>query len=138
MSSETLEILSSRKGRALLKLNGYLFQFSKNGVNKFIWRCDQWRKFKCPSRLHTDESTQSPSLLCQLGSHNHEPNAIACEIKKVMTAIRNDAKSSSQVPAKIIADNLRGVSAAAQRSMPLIQNIKRGIRNIREFLICLH
>jgi MULE transposase domain len=67
-----------------------------------------------------------------MGVHNHTPDAIKCDVKKVLGKIKKDAQSLSTVaPSQIIAQNVQGMPAASQGSLPLLQNIKRGIRNVR-------
>lgn len=126
-----IEVLASRRGRPLLTFNGNIFQFERDGLEKKTWRCDQFQKCKCRCRLHTSDNLRNPELLRQVGSHNHEPKPIACDVKKVMTKIRQAASSSSIAPAQLIANEIRQMPAASQGHMPLAHNIKRGIRKVR-------
>ena len=77
-----IEVLASRRGRPLLTFNGNIFQFERDGLEKKTWRCDQFQKCKCRCRLHTSDNLRNPELLRQVGSHNHEPKPIACDVKK--------------------------------------------------------
>jgi hypothetical protein len=129
MAEERVEVVSSRKGKPMISKQGYLFQFAKDGMEKKIWMCDQRLKLKCPVRLHTSDNLTNPRVLSELGTHN--PNAIACEIKKAMGNIRMDSATPTLPPAIIIANNVRGMSSAAQGLFPLIQNVKRGIHYVR-------
>ncbi|OXA46033.1 hypothetical protein Fcan01_19298 [Folsomia candida] len=79
----------------------------------------------------SDVTVLASTLLRQVGSHNHEPKPIACDVKKVMTKIRQAASSSSIAPAQLIANEIRQMPAASQGHMPLAHNIKRGIRKVR-------
>ncbi|CAI6351923.1 unnamed protein product [Macrosiphum euphorbiae] len=44
-----LQFIISQKGNKLLLHNGYLHTFYKEGVNKFIWRCYEYKTYKCTS-----------------------------------------------------------------------------------------
>src|SRR5258705_1388441 len=131
MSQVVLEVVKSRKGHPMITKDGFLFNFHKDGLNKKMWACDKRYTKKCTARMHTTENFNSPRLICQLGSHNHGPDAIECDVKRVMSNIRKEAGTSTASPAQIIANNVRTVSAATQGQLPLIQNVKRGIRRVR-------
>lgn len=127
----TITISESIRGKPVASLNGYSFVFHKFGDEKRIWVCDRYRHAKCPARMHTSIGLENVTIISELGSHNHPENPINVELRQVRTKIRQDAKSTNDQPASIISRNVGHVSAAAQGVLPLKQNLKRTIRDVR-------
>jgi len=101
------------------------------GVGKKIWECSKRHtSLKCHARLHTTDSP-NPTLIEEIGTHEHRANAIAVEVKQAMSSIRQQASTSSDTPSKIISSNVTSLSSAAQGALPLLHNLKRGIRKMR-------
>jgi hypothetical protein len=115
----------------MVSFNGYIFRFHKLGFEKRIWLCDRQREDKCKARLHTTIPLPNPQLLTEMGTHNHRPDAIACEVRSTMTSVRHAAINSNETPTTIIDTNIQQMSATAQGALPVLGNIKRGIRAIR-------
>lgn len=130
-TGSTLTVVESNKGKPIVLHDGYSFNFRKSGVDKAIWVCERLRRDKCNARLHTSLNVSSPTLLKELGSHNHSPNPISCEVREIRTKIRKDAKATSDNPATIIARNVSQASAETKGTLPLRQHLKRTIRSIR-------
>lgn len=124
-------ISESNRGKPVASLNGYSFIFNKFGVEKRIWVCERHRHEKCPARMHTSTSLENVTLISELGTHNHPTSSVNVELRQIRTKIRHDARSSNDQPATIISRNVEQVSAAAQGVLPLKQNLKRTIRDIR-------
>lgn len=103
MPEISLFVIKIPKGRFLLIINRYTFTYEKEGVQKFIWECVCWKSNKCNGRVHTNDSFTNPKILTKLGGHYHEPNPMACEVKKVMNAIKESAITRNLQPNQIIA-----------------------------------
>src|SRR5579863_7060855 len=129
--SSTLTLLTSSQGKPVASLRGYNFRFHKLGTDKRIWVCEREREGKCKARLHSTIPLANPDILAEMGTHNHRPDPIACEIRSTMTSIRHAAVNSTQAPATIIATSVQQMSAASQGALPRLRNIKRNIRAIR-------
>lgn len=126
-----LSVLKTTKGRPMIAYNGYTFTYDKGGLQKHIWKCTYWQKTKCRARIHTTNSFINPVITQALSNHNHEPEPIACEIKKVMGDIKEAANATTLPPTQLIASHVATMSSAAQGMIPLKQNIARSIRVAR-------
>lgn len=81
--------------------------------------------------MHTTEVTSNPSLLKESGTHNHLPDAIGNENRETLNMIKESARTTSDAPNLLIARHTATISNACKGSLPLKQNIKRCIRNVR-------
>jgi hypothetical protein len=133
-----LEVVKSCKGNNKLRLGGYLFQFSKDGVDKKIRRCDQWRNNKCPSRIHTSENLEHPELLNELGTHNHGADPVRCEVQNILTNLRHEARTTNIDPKELIASAINGIPEVCKTALPKIPSLKRDIRRARVNEISRH
>lgn len=48
--------------------------------------------------MHTNDSFTDPKILTKLSVHNHELSPMACEIKKVMNAIKQSTITTNLQP----------------------------------------
>jgi hypothetical protein len=131
MSGEQLEVILSERDKPMVRRGGYLYGYTKDGLQKKNWRCDHYYKTKCSARIHTSEDSKNPILLAEFGEHNHEPDPLRCDVKVVLKKIQQVACTSKESTSKIVSSEVQGVLNATQGQLPLIENLKRNVRRAR-------
>jgi len=132
MANNQIEVIKTTKRNPMLSKEGFTFHYNKDGVEIRIWTCSKRvTDLKCPVRLHTTQNFNNPKLIRENGHHNHPPNPIEVDVKRVIGQMKDEASSSTAPPTQIIARNVRTLSSASQGALPLVQSMTRGIRNAR-------
>jgi hypothetical protein len=72
-----------------------------------------------------------PELISELGEHNHPPNPVRRDVKRFMNEIRDQAIGTGNSTSVIVKTCVDKLPTSCQGSVPLLRNIKRGIRRLR-------
>lgn len=127
-----LEILYSQQGVPMVSKNNYMYNFSKEGLNKKIWECTKRRRFKCRAILYSTPNLETLQFLAESEkSHNHAPDPIGVELKRVISTIRKEAEGTEDDEDEIIDRNFAVLSTAAQSVVPARKAVKRMIKSLR-------
>lgn len=95
-------------GADLLVLDGFTFRKEKERNGRKIWRCTEYKKFKCMARCHTQDGIVARQLM----EHNHVPDLAKLEARKKMNDIKERAAATTEATHQIVATASTGTSAA--------------------------
>uniref|UniRef100_A0A5S6QG96 FLYWCH-type domain-containing protein n=1 Tax=Trichuris muris TaxID=70415 RepID=A0A5S6QG96_TRIMR len=121
----------SKRNREKLSDEGHLYSFDRmdwTSTKKF-WRCDKRDSDGCKARVHTDAATGEVVKRVNVHCHGSDPGEV--DASAVMTAIKKRAEETTETPAAIIKEALKGVSAAVLGQLPPTRHIRRTIQRRR-------
>ena len=67
----------------------------------------------------------------RIGEHNHEGNSARVEVTKIVNVMKEKAKSTENIPHKIVTDAFVGFHKWQLVSWPSLEALKKNIRNAR-------
>ena len=100
MEQVQVEVIQSSKDKDMLAHEGFLHRRDRTCNSRVFWRCTKERL--CKARIVTGLN-YADTLLGELrGEHDHLPNPVEIEAKKLAKKIRMQAASSMDAPRAII------------------------------------
>ena len=124
-----MEFVRNEKGPRKLIRNGYLYMYQKDLAGEVTsWECELRRRGQCKARVKLDRNN---AFLQEVNDHTHPPTQTKVEVVKVKASIKRRAETSLDTPQQIITGELEGISEAAAVSLPLMNSIRRNIRQQR-------
>ncbi|CAI6357190.1 unnamed protein product [Macrosiphum euphorbiae] len=125
-----LQFIVSQKGNKLLLHNGYLHTFYKEGVNKFIWRCSEYKTYKCTS-CYTTTREEIGDIIKESVHYSHAPDIAKVKIKEIITNIKEEAKTSVLTPRNLVSRAVEILPTSIIGQLPNIEKMSKTIRRER-------
>ena len=128
-----MEFVRSEKVARKLIRNGYMYVFRKDLAGEVTsWECELRRRGQCKAGVKLDRNI---AFLQEINDHIPLPFPLLTQTKvkvvKVKASIKRKAETSSDTPQQIITGELEWISEAAAVSLPLMNSIRRNIRQQR-------
>ena len=96
------------------------------------WRCTCHASKHCPASAYNDLLPAYPVLKTD---HNHSPEPVKLEVDRCRTEMRIRAAASNDPPARIHADNITALTAAAKAILPSVNTCKFVFKEICLYII---
>jgi len=85
-----LNYILSQRNQKLLIHNNYVHKKEKNGDDKIIWKCNDYKQFSCRGRVHTRDET----VIKYIEHTNHVPDIANIKRREYMNDLKKVAKTS--------------------------------------------
>jgi len=119
----------SEKDKDVLRLAGHEYLLHRRRLDDVKeWRCRQFNKFKCPSRLHTSGA----QVIKQATEHSHSADPVQAEARATMAALRQEASISQATTRSIVAQVLQTTSNDVLSRLPKRTDVERNTRRVRQ------
>lgn len=124
-----VSFVTSERGCLKLCEGGFVYYFERENSEGVHWKCQYAKKFRCRARVttHCGEIVRRSEK-----QHNHTGDAASVEATKIMSQIREVAKSTTDAPKIVVADALSLASQGTIGALPPVMNMKRNIANYRK------
>lgn len=122
-----MQEVTSSKGKRKLYIDGYLYIKDYKRNNNIYWKCENFKKTLCKSRVIESEN----GVIKHSQEHNHAGDAAKFEAEKILQTIREDAVDSRDTPHYIVSNSVNNIPKAVMAKLPTVPTMKRTIRNIR-------
>lgn len=121
-----LKVVPSLKGKEQIVHNGCLFEnngsytSASTGVTSVYWRCAQYYKVKCSTRVTTGPlEKEGYPFQSVKGEHKCTPQPALAQGRELISAIKRKAVSSEGVdPSSLVAECIRGKDEAVVGALP--------------------
>ena len=135
IKDDKVTMLTGKKYGKQIKLNGYRYSKDqvitlKSGLQKIYWQCTERRRLKCSARLHT--SASEPYEVLKEPSHSHVEDQCNMKIETLRSRVREEAASSYQPTANIVASALTTADDETMSNCPGVEQLKRTARLARK------
>jgi len=120
--------IKSQKQKGHLVFDGFEFLMDGKSVKKTIWKCVNYNKGKCKGRVHLEDN----KIYVVNGIHNHPPDTEKITNKKIMDAVRHEARNSIKPPQRIVAEVSEALSVGEIAVLPPVEYMSRTIRRSRK------
>lgn len=106
MTSNSVEILSTSKGKPSLVINGYQHRLHRKFKETISWLCIKSKKEKCKGSVTTDFN----HAVIRRNDHSCIPNIAEIEVKKTMENCKKRVKNDVSIPvSKIFREEFAGI-----------------------------
>src|SRR5207237_2426103 len=121
-----LEFVPSSRGFQLLVLDGYTFNKKLQRDNKSYWICTQKDKCRAKCVITDGKLTSRP------GQHSHGENTADIEKRKRINLMKNNARTTRDIPSRIVADATALLPEAVAGALPKPDLLNKMIRRVCE------
>lgn len=128
MQSFTLS--TTEREKPLLIHHGFHYTIERRTNDKIYWKCQNYRKFKCKGRVHTDIGITNVQV--QNADHNHFGDAIKTEVLIFQDKIRSRSAMTNETTQNIIDNCLHNVTDEMVARLPNFRHIRRNIQRQRQ------
>ena len=125
-----LEYILNQKGKLSLIYQGHIFTRERIWKQETYWKCRNYcvRPRQCTAQIHTQDETVTK----EVGQHNHPPDIHELEALRTLSAIRDKAKITHDMPDRIISESIGQLHFPTKVQMPALQVMKRTVCSIRQ------
>ncbi|CAF4586963.1 unnamed protein product [Rotaria sp. Silwood2] len=118
------------KQKPCLNFNGYSYIKDRSTNKKTYWRCVNYLRDRCHSRLHTCIITND--VIKPPTKHTCTTDGSSLEVRKFNEEIAHRARNTQEIPGVIVTNCYKALSDQRIARLPIRDNIKRRIRMVRQ------
>ncbi|CAF3402781.1 unnamed protein product [Rotaria sp. Silwood2] len=118
------------KQKPCLNFNGYSYIKDRSTNKKTYWRCVNYLRDRCHSRLHTCIITND--VIKPPTEHTCTTDGSSLEVRKFNEEIAHRARNTQEIPDVIVTNCYKALSDQRIARLPIRDNIKRRIRMVRQ------
>lgn len=124
--------ITSQRGRKLLvDTDGYIYQFQKSrkdGNNRSVWRCRQYKRNWCRCTLYTESSV----IIYSSGNHKHPPDNKRVGCMELVRDIKENAADMGKSTQQIVEEAFKTCQISnTGEALPLLKSLKRAVQRER-------
>ena len=121
-----MEFVRREKGARKLIRNGYMYVYQKDLAGEVTsCECELRRRGKRKARVKLDRNNV---FFQEVNDYTQPPTQTKVEVLKVKASIKRRVETSVDTPQQIVTGKLEGISEAAAVNLPLMNSIRRNIR----------
>lgn len=124
-------ITSQRSRRLLVDTDGYIYQFQKSrkdGNNRSVWRCRQYKRNWCRCTLYTESSV----IIYSSGNHKHPPDNKRVGCMELVRDIKENAADMGKSTQQIVEEAFKTCQISnTGEALPLLKSLKRAVQRER-------
>jgi hypothetical protein len=123
-----MEFYKTERNGHILSLNGFEYILRSDSEGFQQWRCRQYRKFRCNSKMTTQGSK---TIMKNPTDHCHEGDPFSAIVNSTLTHMKTNIKASGSATRNIIGSHVQHLSTNEISHLPTKAALERTLQNIK-------